>query len=122
MDPVLVQRARKIAEQYRIILEPDEDGGYVGHALELPGAIDGGATADDCVENVREALTLLIGFMFEEGQTPPPPMSDARRTEQVNVRLTSEEKLRIEAAAKRDGFRGISDFVRAAALASTVER
>lgn len=119
MDPELFRRARKIAEQYRIILEQDETGYYVGHALELSGAIDGGDTPDECVANVREALTTLITYMFEVGRIPPPPASDAKRTEQVNVRLTAEEKLKIEAAAKRDGFRGVSDFVRAAALAST---
>jgi predicted RNase H-like HicB family nuclease len=122
MDPVLLARARKIAEQYRIILEPDEDAGYIGHPLELPGCYDDGKTPDECVANVIDAATTLVAYMFEEGRTPPVPATEAKRTEQINVRLTEEEKLRIEAAAKRDGFRGISDFVRAAAIASTVER
>jgi uncharacterized protein (DUF1778 family) len=34
----------------------------------------------------------------------------------VNLRLSAEEKLRLETAAQRKGFRGLSDFIRAAAL------
>jgi uncharacterized protein (DUF1778 family) len=39
-------------------------------------------------------------------------------TEQINVRLTPEEKLLLEEMARSKGFRGISDFVRSASLAN----
>jgi len=58
-----------------------------------------------------------VAYMLEIGETPPPPASDQKRTEQVNVRLTTEEKLVLEEAAHSSGFRGISDFVRTASLA-----
>lgn len=122
MDPVIVERARRIAEQYRIVLEPEDDPKYVGHPLELPGCMGGGDTPDECVADVLEAATSLIGYMLEEGRVPPEPAHEAKRTEQINIRVTEEEKLRIEAAARRDGFRGVSDFLRAAALASTMDR
>jgi uncharacterized protein (DUF1778 family) len=54
--------------------------------------------------------------MLERGQAPP--AAAGRRTEQVNIRLTPEEKLTLEEESERKGFRGLSDFVRAAALAS----
>jgi uncharacterized protein (DUF1778 family) len=38
------------------------------------------------------------------------------RTEQVNVRLTAEEKLLFGNAAMNLGFKGISDFIRNTAL------
>lgn len=55
--------------------------------------------------------------MLEMGEKPPAPASEALRGVQLNIRLTYEEKLLLEAAARRDGFRSVSDFVRAAALA-----
>jgi uncharacterized protein (DUF1778 family) len=57
--------------------------------------------------------------MIESGQTPPAPASENKRTEQINVRLTPEEKLTLEEAARSKGYRGISDFVRSASLANT---
>jgi uncharacterized protein (DUF1778 family) len=38
---------------------------------------------------------------------------------QVNVRVTAEEKALLEATARRKGYSGLSDFIRAAALEST---
>ena len=54
--------------------------------------------------------------MLEEGQKPPRPAREGKRTQQVNVRLTAEEKAMLEGTAKRNGFHGLSDFLRAAAI------
>jgi predicted RNase H-like HicB family nuclease len=116
-DPAILEQARAIVAQYRIILEPSDDPKYVGHTLELPGAIDGGDTPDQAVANVRQAATTLVAYLLEEGRMPPLPASEAKRSEQVNVRLTPEEKLLLEDNAQREGFRGISDYVRATTLA-----
>lgn len=59
-----------------------------------------------------------VACLLEEGQRPPTPAGEGTRTAQVNVRLTSEEKVLLETAAKRKGFSGLSDFVRAAAIES----
>jgi uncharacterized protein (DUF1778 family) len=61
-------------------------------------------------------MITAVATMLEDGDTPPPPASDAMRSEQVNVRLTAEERLALETAAQRHGFRGLSDFIRNAAL------
>jgi predicted RNase H-like HicB family nuclease len=117
-DPAILKRARQIADRYQVVVRY-EDGKYYGRGLELPGAMDDGKTPDECVTNTREAMVAVVGYMLEEGQTPPLPASEGARTEQVNVRLTAEERLAMEQAAQRQGFRGLSDYVRAAALAAT---
>lgn len=48
-----------------------------------------------------------------------PPATTGRRTEQVNVRLTADEKLLLEASAQRKGYSGLSDFIRAVAIEAT---
>ena len=114
--PAILERARRIAADYRIALE-FADGEYYGHSMELPGAMGDGKTPDECVTSTREAAAALVAYLLEKGQTPPLPAREGARTEQVNIRLSAEEKAAIEAIATRFGFRGISDYVRTAAIA-----
>lgn len=116
-DAKILRRARRIAARYAIVLRPDTDLGYVGRGLEFPLAFGDGHTPDECVRQTREAFVGVVAYMIETGQTPPAPASEAQRSEQINVRVTAEEKLLLEQAAKRKGFRGVSDFVRNASLA-----
>jgi predicted RNase H-like HicB family nuclease len=116
VDSAVLKRARQIADRYQVVIS-HEDGEYYGRGLELPGAMDDGTTPDECVTNTREAMVAMVAYMLEEGRTPPAPALEGARTEQVNVRLTAEEKLAMEQAAQRQGYRGLSDYVRAAALA-----
>jgi predicted RNase H-like HicB family nuclease len=106
-DSTLLDRARQIAEQYRIILR-QEDGEYYGQTLELPGAMNDGKSAAECIENTIDIATTTIATMLE------------RRDEQVNVRLSKIERLTFEEAARSRGFRGLSDFLRNAAMSSVV--
>jgi len=114
-DPVILRQARKIAESYQIIID-FEDGEYYGRGLELPNVMNDGKTPDECVEKTRDILTTAVAYLLETGQTPPSPASENKRTEQINIRLTPDEKLRLEEAARSKGFRGVSDFVRIASL------
>jgi len=117
-DPTILKEARTLALQYRLLLERDEDGTYIGSALELPLVFGDGRTPDQCVRDTFEALTAAVAYLLEQGRKPPLPSSQRRRQEQVNIRLTAEEKLLLEEAARAKGFRGISDFVRSTTLAS----
>lgn len=108
-------KAKKIALKYQVILSC-EDGRWYGRGLELPGIHGDGETVGKCVENTREAFTGWVAHLLEEGQRPPTPAKEGARTMQVNVRLTAEEKTLLETTAKRKGFTGLSDFVRAAAI------
>jgi len=113
---VVATRARRLAERYEIVLVY-EDGEWHGHGLELPSVFGEGGSPDECVSDTREALTAAVATMLEAGQTPPPAARQGVRSEQVNVRLTPEERAILETTAKRKGFRGLSDFIRAGALA-----
>lgn len=89
-----------------------------GRGLELPNILGDGRSVGQCVENTQEALAGYVAYLLEEGQKPPSPSREGTRTQQVNVRLTAEEKLILESTAKRKGFQGLSDFIRAAAVES----
>lgn len=114
----LQAEAKRLAAAYQIILQ-FEDGEWYGRGLELPNVFGDGKTPEACVDDTREALAGAVALLLEQGQRPPAPATTGQRTEQVNVRLTAEEKVLLEASAKRKGFTGLSDFVRAAAIEAT---
>jgi predicted RNase H-like HicB family nuclease len=87
--------------------------------VEFPTVFTHARTAEACVRKTRKAMMVGVAVMLEAGQAPPLAASEEQRNHQINIRLTAEEKLFIESAARRRGFRGISDFVRSAALAQT---
>src|SRR4051794_37523889 len=116
-DPQTVELARAVADRYQLVLR-FEDGEWYGRGLELPGIMADGPTPDACARELREALVYAVATLMELGEPVPSPASaaDGRRTEQVNLRLTTAERVDIEAAARAAGFPTVSDFVRAAAV------
>lgn len=115
-DPRILAEAERIASTYSYVIEPNpEDGDFVGHTLELPLVLGDGPTGLKCIASVREAAITSIAVMLENKQSPPEGATSPR-SEQVNIRLTSMERLRIEHAARRAGFRSVSDYIRSAAL------
>jgi predicted RNase H-like HicB family nuclease len=113
----ILRTAEKIADRYQVILSC-EDGRWYGRGLELPSVFGDGKTVSQCMADTREALVGAVAMLLERGQEPPAPASEGRRTQQVNVRLTAEEKAMLESTAKRKGFKGLSDFLRTAAIQS----
>ena len=115
--PAILRKARAIAQTYQIVLH-QEDGEYYGRSVEMPNIMNDGATPDQCVKATRDILTTAIAYMLETGQAPPSAASEQKRTEQINVRVTAEEKLILEEAARGKGYRGLPDFVRSVSLQS----
>jgi predicted RNase H-like HicB family nuclease len=114
-DPDILRRAREIAAEYEIVVW-FEDGEWYGRGLELPHTYGDGKTPAACIASVREGLVATVATMLEDGEKPPAPARAGERTEQVNIRLTPSERALLENRSRAGGFRGISDFVRAAAL------
>jgi predicted RNase H-like HicB family nuclease len=117
----ILKRAAGLAAQYQVILE-SEEGRWHGRGLEMPHVFGDGTTPDKCVAATRAALTAAVAYLLEQGQKPPAPARTGQRTQQVNVRLTAEEKAIIESTARHKGFSGLSDYMRAAALDSTSQQ
>jgi len=90
--------------------------GFLGRTVEMPLVMADGKTIDRCAAETIEATALAISAMLERGERPPSPAGDEKREVQLNVRLTALERLALENAARREGYRSVSDFVRAAAL------
>ena len=113
----ILGQAKAIVADYQIILTA-EDGEWYGRGLELPHVLGDGPSPAACIENTREALTAAVAYLLEKRQAPPTPAKRGKRTTQVNVRLTAEEKAILESTARRKGYQGLGDFLRASALES----
>jgi predicted RNase H-like HicB family nuclease len=51
---------------FKILLEPDETGGYVVTCPSLPGCYSQGDTLDEALENIKEAILLCLEDMQEQ--------------------------------------------------------
>lgn len=46
--------------QFRVILEPSEEGGYTALVPALPGCLSEGDTREEALRNIREAIELYV--------------------------------------------------------------
>jgi len=49
-----------VMAKYHILIEKDEDGGFVGRVPELAGCLSQGDTVDELISNMREAIELCL--------------------------------------------------------------
>ena len=108
--------ARQALAEYTFLIEPHEELGYVGSAVELPAVMANGTSRDECVANLEFALETALAAMAEAGKPLPDAASSTTRTEQVNIRLTTREKQLLMLESSRRGYRGISDLLRSRML------
>lgn len=54
-----------------IVVEPEEDGGFLVSVPALPGCFTQGATIEDCRERAAEAIALHIAGLEADGEPVP---------------------------------------------------
>ncbi len=57
--------------RYTVLLEQEEDGGYVVSVPALPGCVSQGDTRDEALANIREAMELYIEDCRAAGDPVP---------------------------------------------------
>jgi len=55
--------------QFTIKLEESDEGGYTAQCLELPAAISEGDTKEEALENIREAIQLVLEVTQEQARS-----------------------------------------------------
>ena len=46
--------------KFKVVLEPQEEGGYTVYVPALPGCISEGDTREDALKNIKEAIELYL--------------------------------------------------------------
>jgi predicted RNase H-like HicB family nuclease len=110
-------QAANLAERYRITLWREEDGWY-GRCVELPYCMGDGRTPKAAIESTKQAIVAGLSADLARGIPAPIPAREGIRSEQVNVRLSADERELIQANALRAGFKGLADYIRSTALAA----
>ncbi|MEA2054893.1 MAG: type II toxin-antitoxin system HicB family antitoxin [Candidatus Thermoplasmatota archaeon] len=57
--------------EFKVLLEPDESGGYVVTCPSLPGCYTQGETVEDALKNIEEAILLCLEDMESHGEKIP---------------------------------------------------
>jgi len=96
---------RYLSQPYSRVLIPDETGGYFGEILEFPGCFTQGATPQEALRNLDEAMTGWIETALDNGQQIPPPLETAGYSGRILLRLP---KSIHKAAARRAEMEGVS--------------
>lgn len=113
----VLAKATAIVSRYAYVSRYEtDDECYSATPVEMPLVTGYGETAAAAIKDATELATSNAAYALEQGKEPPPPGAEPVRTEQLNFRISIEEKARLEAAASRQGLTLI-DFVRGAALA-----
>lgn len=66
---------------YRIQIEPldpADGGGFVATVPDLPGCMSDGATQEEAIANVRDAIAARVATAQAEGRTVPTPTRSGR--------------------------------------------
>ena len=64
------------AMEFRIIVEPDEDGVFVATVPSLPGCVSQGATREEAHGNIREAIEGYVESLRERNEPIPPAIHE----------------------------------------------
>jgi predicted RNase H-like HicB family nuclease len=56
---------------YKVIFEPQEEGGYTATVPSLPGCISEGDTYDEALANIKEAIALYLESLQADGLPIP---------------------------------------------------
>ncbi|MEK6557812.1 MAG: type II toxin-antitoxin system HicB family antitoxin [Candidatus Margulisiibacteriota bacterium] len=50
---------------YKVIVEPQEEGGFTGFVPKLPGCVTEGETYEETISNLREAVLLYLETLHD---------------------------------------------------------
>ena len=70
---------------FRVILEPNESGGYTVTVPLLPGCISEGDTREEALTNIREAIELYVESLRDDGEPIPTEESVEEAIVEVKV-------------------------------------
>jgi predicted RNase H-like HicB family nuclease len=71
--------------KYTVILEPQEEGGFTARCVEIPGAISQGETKTEALENVKEAIGLILEVLREDLESQSRGKAEVFKVELADV-------------------------------------
>lgn len=57
---------QKEHKEMEVIVEPNDEGGYTASVPSIPGCVSKGATIDEVIKNLKEAIRLYLEKVMAE--------------------------------------------------------
>jgi len=54
--------------KFTILIQKEEDGGFSGQCLEIPGAISQGESIEELKKNMKEAIQITVDYLEEKAR------------------------------------------------------
>ncbi len=74
-----------MTRSFKVVLEPNESGGYTVYVPLLPGCISEGDTREEALKNIKEAIELYIESLEADGE----PVPSEKDIEEAVVEVTA---------------------------------
>ena len=62
--------------KYRVLFEQDEDGVFVAECPSLPGCVSQGATREEALNNIQDAIEGYLYSLKKHGEPIPPSINE----------------------------------------------
>jgi len=72
--------------KYTVIIEQGRESGYVAYAPALKGCVSQGATREDALKNIKEAMEAYVEALLEDGLPVPTEVGKDSVELEVSVR------------------------------------
>lgn len=92
-----------MSKEYRIIITPDPEGGYVAEIPELPGCITQGDTKEEVLAMIEDAKRAWIETALKRGKAIPEPLVEKEYSGRFVVRIPKSLHKRLSELAEKEG-------------------
>ena len=66
--------------EFEVVLEPQDEGGYTVYVPDLPGCVSEGETREEAVRMIKEAIEGYLDSLSKAGEPLPRPADRERVT------------------------------------------
>jgi len=64
------------AVTFRVLIEQDEEGGFVATCPTLPGCVSEGSTREEARINIQDAISAYLASLQKHGEAIPPQIEE----------------------------------------------
>jgi predicted RNase H-like HicB family nuclease len=74
-----------MTRNFKVVLKPNEEGGYIVYVPLLPGCISEGDNKEEALANIKEAIELYCESLTDDGE----PIPSEGSVEEAIVKVTA---------------------------------
>lgn len=91
-------------QKFTVILDPEEKSGYSVYCPALPGCVSQGEDRDSALENIKDAIRLMLEVLTEDRKAVHIPSSGSGFTEKESPSMITDEVRRVLDQRRENGL------------------